>query len=148
MGKLEDVLNDPEMQELLKAAGELDKEIQERDDSEYSLNREQWYALLEAYGFFTKLAERTGGRVEPLDLKPREEIGHIVYTGRVFEAVDREIQILCRGLKRASVFMANVEPDGEICIRIAFPGVFVRTDPDGYPIADDTEDADDGTPKK
>ena len=128
------ILEDPEMQELLKNAKEMEDRIARRNDDDYIVNQEQWTALIDAFGFFSHMAEQTGGKVEMEELRPREKMGRFSYIGRVFEASQEEVTWYCRGISHACAILSSALPDGNIEINVAFANVFIRKD--GYP--DDT----------
>lgn len=103
-----------------------DEEIASRDDNDYEINPEQWKNLLDAYEFLHGIAEAQNGKVDPLDLRPRQEYADIRYTGRVFDlSGEMEVIEFCRKFLNASAFGVDSLTDGRICIEATFRDVFV-----------------------
>ena len=104
-----------------------DEEIASRDDDDYEINPEQWKNLLDAYEFLHGIAETQNGKVDPLNLKPRQGFADIRYTGRIFDlSGEMEVIEFCRKFLNASAFGVDSLADGRICIEATFRNVFVR----------------------
>ena len=102
-----------------------EEELAGRND-DYMFNLEQGMRLLDAYEFFLNMAEKHNGSVNPLELKPREEIAYISAVFRVFDLSGTEFIRFCQVILYASAFGIDSRTDGRVCIGLTFPDVYVR----------------------
>ena len=105
---------------------EMQREIAERDDNDYEFNREQGLKLFAAYEFFESLVKKHGGRIEPINLKPREEVGYLTCYCLLYDLVGIEIPNFCMAILGASAVDISAMLDSTVCISMTFPDVFVR----------------------
>lgn len=104
----------------------MQREIASRNDDDYEFNREQGLKLFAAYEFFEAYVKVNGGRVEPINLKPREEVGYLTCYSLLWDFAGKEIQNFCKAILGASAIGISAKLDSTVCISMTFPDVFVR----------------------
>lgn len=106
---------------------ELQKEVDARDDNDYEFNREQGLKLFEAYEFFASKAKEHNGTIDPINLRPHEEVGYLNCSFPVFylSTVDEKLRF-GKILLNTSGFSIDATLDGITHFSMTFPDVFVR----------------------
>lgn len=105
---------------------EYERRMAARNDDDYEFNREQGLKLFAAFEFFESYVRQYGGRVEPINLIPREENGGLTCYCTVFDFAGTEIQQFCTAILGASALSIDALSDGTVCLSMTFPDVFVR----------------------
>lgn len=109
-----------------EAFREYEREIAERDDNDYEFNREQGLKLFAAFEFFEAYVKGHGGRIDPINLKPREEVGYLTCYCTVFDFFGEDVPHFCMAILDASAISIDALVDGTVCISMTFPDVFIR----------------------
>lgn len=113
--------------EYLKSFGKLyEKVISLRNDDNFLINEKQIEKFFEVYEFFSKATDDSEtARVEPIKLIPREEHGGITATFVVFDMYGNDIEEFKKIVQYLSAITIDATEDGEICISVTVPNVFV-----------------------
>lgn len=113
-------------EEYVKRIGQLYSAVMNlRNDDDYVVNQPQMDKFVEVLEFFMDVAQKNNGRVEPVDLTPKEEHGGLTATFRIFDIYGDEIQKFCRAMSHTSAIGIDELEDG-FCISVTIPNVFVK----------------------
>ena len=113
------------MSEYEKKLWELyEKEMQSRDNADYTVNREQMQKLIDAYGFFNKIAQECGGTIEPFRIVPKEVNGGITAYFRVFHIFGDNVARFCEVVRNVSALSIDSLDNGTVCLSMTIPRVF------------------------
>ena len=104
------------------------KGIESRKDEDYEVDKVQMAKLVRAYRFFSDLAKRDGGHVEPFDITPRMQSSGITAYFTVFYVTDNEMEEFAEIMRDASALSMDSTLDNEVCISFNIPNVFRRKD--------------------
>lgn len=96
-----------------------------RKDSDYVINQGQMDKLLAVLNFFVGLSGDLDGKVEPLELIPREENGGVTATFPVFDVYGDQVTWFCNVMSGCSAITIDPTDEG-VCISCTIPDVFVR----------------------
>ena len=111
--------------ELLKGVYELFlHDLESRNDDDYEVDKIQMAKLVRAYQFFSKLAKRDGGRVEPFDITPKMVHSGITAYFRVFYVALSEMEEFKEIVQDMTALTLDTTVDGEVCISFNIPNVF------------------------
>lgn len=102
------------------------KEIGERNDADYIPNKPQMKKLAEAYRFFIEHADENNGRVDTLKLIPKMKHGGITAYFYVFAPFGEDFETFKRIVQNSSALSIDANVDGEVCISLNIPDVFVK----------------------
>lgn len=97
-----------------------------RRDEDYIVNQPQMEKLVALLEFFLDMAEDLDGKVEPVELKPREEHGGVTATFLVFDLYEEKVTRFCDVMRGCSAIGIDTTIDGEVCISCTVPDVFVH----------------------
>lgn len=90
--------------------------IENEYDEDYEINPMNWEKMIYTLNYLVKVAEKLGGKVEPVELIPKEKNGYIEAVFDVFDLCGNEIQEFTDIIKMANVF--SIEPLADNKIRI------------------------------
>lgn len=112
--------------EYVKRIGQLYNAVMSlRNDDDYVVNKPQMDKFVEVLEFFMNVAQKNNGKVDPVELSPKEEHGGITATFRIFDIYGDDIQKFCRAMSYASAIGIYDVKDG-VCISVTIPNVFVK----------------------
>lgn len=111
---------------LREAVEAYEEEMASRDNSDYEVNEGQMSKLLDAYKFFLELAHRGGGRVEELQLEPKQEFAGITAYFVVFDVSGEDLKRFAEIVGNCSAFGMDTTSDDEVCISFNIPEVFQK----------------------
>lgn len=98
-----------------------------RKDDDYVVNQPQMDKFVEVLDFFMNEARENHGKIEPVNLSPKEEHGGVTATFIVFDIYGEDIQKFCKVMSYTSAITIDGTEDG-ICISVTVPEVFVQKD--------------------
>ena len=114
-------------EEYLAHLGSLyDKIMSLRKDSDYVVNQPQMDKFIEVLSFFRDTTKELNGRIEPVELIPREEHGGITAEFMVFDLSGDDVQRFCSVMQHVSAIDIDAKTDGTICIAVTVPNVFIH----------------------
>lgn len=97
-----------------------------KKDSDYVVNRPQMDKMISVLDFFMSTAKKLNGRVKPVRLVPREEHGGVTASFIVFDIYGDDVKKFCDVMRHASAIGIDSMKNGEICIAVTIPNIFVR----------------------
>lgn len=97
-----------------------------RKDGDYIVNQPQMDKLVAVIDFFLDAAKRLDGKLEAVDLTPKEEHGGVTATFHVFDLHGEAIQRFCDVMRGCSAIGIDTTIDGKVCIDFTIPNVFVH----------------------
>lgn len=97
-----------------------------RKDSDYIINQPQMEKLVALIEFFMDMANELEGKVEPVQLQPKEEHGGVTATFLVFDLYGEKVLRFCNVMKECSAITIDTTIQGEVCISCTIPDVFVH----------------------
>lgn len=97
-----------------------------RKDEDYIVNQPQMDKLVAVLDFFLDTAKKLDGKVESVDLTPREEHGGVTATFLVFDLYGEAIPRFCDVMRGCSAIGIDTTIKGEVCIACTIPNVFVH----------------------
>lgn len=97
-----------------------------RKDSDYIVNQPQMEKLVAVLEFFLDMADELEGKVEPVQLSPKEEHGGVTATFLVFDLYGDKIPRFCDVMRGCSAIGIDANTNGEVCISCTIPEVFVH----------------------
>lgn len=100
-----------------------DKVMSIRKDSDYVVNQQQMDRLVDIMTFFLDKAEELDGKVNRINLTPKEEHGGVTATFIVFDIYGDDVKRFCDVMQYASAITIDSTEDG-VCISITIPNVF------------------------
>lgn len=114
-------------EQFVRELGSLYEKVMElRKNEDYVVNQAQMDKFVEVLTFFTKATKKGHGKVESIDLKPKEEHGGLTATFVVFDVYgEEEVQKFSKVISYASAVTIDGTSDG-ICISLTIPNVFVK----------------------
>lgn len=101
-----------------------EREMQSRDNADYVVNKPQMQKLIDAYGFFEKLAIECGGEIEPFRIVAKEVNGGVTAYFRVFHIYGENIQRFSDIIRNVSALSIDSLTDGTVCLSMTVPRVF------------------------
>jgi len=96
------------------------------NDDDYELNEIQMQKLIDAYEFFSKIAEESNGRVEDINLSPRETTGHITTYFTLLYFDNEKLKVFSNVVDSMCALSIDATIDGEVCVDFTVPGVFKK----------------------
>lgn len=102
--------------------------LEEQKDEDYQINRPQWLKLLKVLKFFCDLTQKTNGRVERCEVRPREQHGGVTAYFTVLDIHANDIPAFCEALSFTTAITIDATADGRICVSVSVPYVFVKKD--------------------
>ena len=106
--------------------GGLEKYLQETSDEDFTLNPPQALAFSTLVCRLKALAQKTDGTVEPIHLVPRLGYGDVTAYLPLLALQGEEVHKLCCALRCATAVTVDALIDGNICISITVPDVFIE----------------------
>lgn len=100
--------------------------IDERNDSDYVINRPQWMKMLRVLKYFEDLTQACNGELEPTVVQPKLEHGGVTAYFRVVDLQERDIPSFCRALQMTNAITIDTTTDGRVCVSVSIPNVFVH----------------------
>ena len=100
--------------------------INKRNDADYMLNQENWKKLLSVLDYLTNAAQRLGGKVEPVNLIPREKHGYIEAVFDIFDIYGDSVKDFAKAVEMVDVFSIEPLTTGEIRIGININSVYEK----------------------
>lgn len=100
--------------------------LDEQKDEDYEINRPQWLKFIKVLKFFCDLTAKTNGRVERCEVRPREQHGGVTAYFTVLDIRANDIPAFCETLSLTSAITVDATEDGNICISVSVPYVFVK----------------------
>lgn len=97
--------------------------LKENDD--YVINQPQMDKLIETIDFFSNIAKKCDGELEPVNLVPKMECGGVTASFLVFDIIGDDIEDFRKVLGYVSAFTIDATTDGKVCLSITIPKVFV-----------------------
>lgn len=114
-------------EEYVAKLGALYKKVMSfRKDSDYIVNQPQMDKLVKVLEFFLEMARKSNGKVEPVELIPREEHGGVTATFLVFDIYGDDIGRFCDVMRFTSAITIDSVIDEGICISCTVPDVFIH----------------------
>lgn len=114
-------------EEYVKRLGILyNKVLSLRKDADYIVNQPQMDKLVAVLEFFLDEAKELDGKVEPVQLKPKEEHGGVTATFLVFDLYNDRVSRFCDVMRGCSAITIDATSKGEVCISCTIPDVFVH----------------------
>lgn len=101
-------------------------EMASRNDADYEVNEVQMRKLIDAYAFFTEIAERDGGKIDKLKLNPKEINGGVTCYFTVFYLFGEDLMRFCKVVQSMSAISIDSMADGDVCISFTIPRVFQK----------------------
>lgn len=92
----------------------------------YDINEEQFQKLYDLAEFIKKYVDDNGGRVDLINLDPREIHSGITAYFVVFDLAGDDLARFCKVLSDASAVSFDCTQDEEVCVSITIPNVFVK----------------------
>lgn len=96
-----------------------------RDNDDYIVNQPQMDKFIEILKFFQDVSTGDNGKIEPLDIIPKEESGSITATFLLFNLFGDEVVRFSDIIKHASSIAIEATIDHEVCISVTVPNVFI-----------------------
>lgn len=121
-------------EELVRKLGMIYEEIlSQRKDENFVVNKVQMDKLIKVLNFFLKKEKsetendiKDNIRVQPVNLRPKEEHGYVTLSFEVFSLNGNdEVVEFCEVLKNVSAFVINADVEGRLWMEITIPYVFV-----------------------
>lgn len=102
----------------------LDAEMSKRRDSDYETDEEQMGKLVNAYAFFAEMAEKCGGKLEKLKLKPAEIHGGVTAYFTLLYIKGEDLARFSSIVLDMTALSIDSMEDGDVCISFTIPRVF------------------------
>lgn len=100
--------------------------LEKAENMHYKVNEVQFKKLVNLCEFFKNYIEENGGEAEPIDLNPAEIHSGLTVKFVVFDISGNEIQEFCEVVKNTTALSLDTTADGEVCISMTVPDVFVK----------------------
>lgn len=100
------------------------QELEKRNNDDYEVDQVQMAKLVHAYQFFSNLAKRDGGMVEPFDITPKMVHSGITAYFTVFYVARDEMKEFAEIVGDMSALSLDATTDGQVCISFNIPNVF------------------------
>lgn len=114
-------------EEYVRRLGTLYNQIMNlRKDDDYVVCRTQLDKFVEVMNFFIDMAEKCNGKVQPINLTPKEEVGGITATFLVFDLFGDDVKRFSQILSYCSAVTIDATTKGEVCISLTVSQVFVH----------------------
>ena len=117
-------MNDYEFAEWFQ--NNLEEYLRETSDEDYRPNPPQALAFTTLVCRLKALAQETDGTVEPIHLVPRLGCGDVTAVLPILNLSGKALQKLCHALRYASAVTVDALIDGNICISLTVPDVFIK----------------------
>lgn len=111
---------------LMEAFEEYQAEMDSRDNADYMVNRPQLQKLAGAYQFFVEYANDNGGKVDPVEFIPKNEHCGVTAYYTLFAPFGEELEKFKQVIQDASAISIDSLVNGDICISINIPNVFMQ----------------------
>ena len=112
-------------EEYIRRLGQIYEQIMKiKKDENYVVNQPQMNKFVEVAEFFTDLAEKGSGKVEPIVLSPREEHGGVTATFSLLYIHGEDIAKFSKIISYTSAVTIDDTTEGA-CISVTVPNVFV-----------------------
>lgn len=102
------------------------KDLDSRDDKDYEMNQTQMKKLFRARSFFVRYAVENGGRVEEMDMSPKQKncgvTGYFTFFSPFGEQLDEFKEIM----QDISAISIDSLKNGDVCVSVIIPDVFVK----------------------
>lgn len=105
--------NDDIIKELAK---KYEAVINQRNDADYQINQKNWIKLITVLDYLNTEAERIGGRLEPVQLIPKERHGYIESVFDVFDVSGDSLKAFIHTLNLVDVFSVEPLVNGQVRI--------------------------------
>lgn len=105
---------------------ELEEYLMETFGKNFTLNPPQALAFTTLVCRLQTLAKKTGGAVEPVHLVPPLGCGDVTAVLPILNLSGKALQKLCHALRYASAVTVDALIDGNICISLTVPDVFIK----------------------
>lgn len=102
----------------------VDAEMASRNDSDYEVNQPQMQKLIEAYSFFKRVADTSGGTVEPFKISPKAVHGGVTAYYTLFYLTGEDLKKLASIMGNMSAISIDSMANGDVCISFNVPNVF------------------------
>ena len=103
-----------------------DKVLKLRSDKDYIVNQAQMDKFVELVEFFSDETKYGGGKIDDIDITPKEEHGGLTASFIVFDVFGDRIQDMCKVLAYTSAISIDATKDCRVCISMTVPNVFVK----------------------
>lgn len=114
-------------EEFLRLFGRIYDELMKKlNDDDYAVNPPQWNTLLEVVEYFDGLAVKSRGYIEPVELQPKMTSGSVTLYITVLGLRGVDVKKFCDMLSKCSSFTLDATTDGQACLSVCIPNVFVR----------------------
>lgn len=100
--------------------------IKSRNDADYQINSKNWTKLLTVLEYLDTEAKNLGGRLEPVNLQPREQHGYVEAIFDVFDVSGDGVKALSTALQLVDVFSVEPLESGQIRIGININNVYEK----------------------
>ena len=117
-------MNDYEFAEWFQDS--LEEYLQGTSDEDYRLNPPQALAFTTLVCRLKALAQETDGTVEPIQLVPRLGCGYVTAFLPLLDLYGDSLQCFCRVLRYASAVTVDALENGNVCVSLTVPDVFIR----------------------
>ena len=114
-------------EEFLRFVGRVyDDYLDELDDNDFEINRPQWLKMIKVLWYFTELAKKSNGTVEPCEVQPKIQHGGVTAYFTIVDIKADDIPKFCDVLQSTSAITIDATTDGRVCISVSIPHVFVK----------------------
>ena len=116
-----------EINDYLKVFWEVvDAEMASRNDSDYEVNQPQMQKLIEAYSFFKRVVDTSGGSIEPFRISPKAIHGGVTAYYPLFYLNGDDLKKLATIVGNMSAISIDSMSNGDVCISYNVPNVFKK----------------------
>lgn len=96
-----------------------------RNNDDYTVNQPQMDKFIKVLNFFNDCAESCNGFLEPVEFVPKEEHCGITAHFLVFDVFGKEMSEFSKIISYLSAFSIDATLDGEVCVSVTVPNVFI-----------------------
>lgn len=115
--------NDEVIKELAK---KYESVISQRNDADYQVNQKNWTKLVTILDYLNTEAERLGGKLEPVQLIPKEKHGYVEAVFDVFDVCGESLKAFIAAVSLADVFSVEPLESGQIRIGLNINDVYEK----------------------
>ena len=94
-------------------------------DDDFEINQPQWLKMLRVLNYFYHLAKASNGTIEPCEVMPRGKHGGVTAYFTVVDIKSNDIPKFCEALMNTSAITIDATLDGQVCISVSVPNVFI-----------------------
>jgi len=98
--------------------------LEEAKKFNLSVNKQQFAKLYYLVDFFQDYIKENSGKIDKIDLNPREVHGGLTATFVVLDITGEDIHKFTKALADCSAITFDATADGSVCISVTIPDVF------------------------